>query len=498
VIKRSIVFSLFVAALVFAAGCGATAPVKLMDMPQAAQLSKSHERPLRYNVALAPVAVKPLTKPKGMYAFSVKPDTGAMRNELAKTLKDFKVFQKLDKVDAKTEEEALQKAKENGADLLLTTDVTRYNISYDHGTRGTGAVVVWLFSPWISWLVADEVYSADVGLKITLKHTSDGSVLQEIPLSGKATCELDDIQRGLKTHEYLIGSIFTGPGSLTESNFQNAATVVGPHAMQELQLKMVNEMYKIPQPPPDKKSFAVVVGVNHTKFSLLPKLKYAEADAAAFAKMLEENGAFTEIKTLTGEEATKEGLRSAVEEFATREFTEIVDFFVYFAGPGASAEGSHFIGMTESRDMNTMLPLEDFYAIVEAVEAKNRVIVLDSGFAGAGSRGLVLSGGAFAAFSDKLVKSEAVTTISSCSANQGGHEFEDLGHGIFTFQLIEALKADAQIDINRDKAVTAEEIVTYLDWRVQRYVRDHTEAQSQKPTLACSDKLSGGVLLKLK
>jgi hypothetical protein len=501
VMRKSFLLISLAVAVALAAGCGTTAPGKLADLPKAAQLKQAREGPLRYRVAFPPIMSAQEQKPKSVFAAAVEADTASMRNELAKTLRDFQVFDELLAIEAANGTEALEVAKKEGVDLLLETSLVRYNVAYDRGARGAGAVIAWLFSPWLSWLVGDEVYTADIGLNMALKQTSDGSILWQKEVTGKASCELSDLQRGLKTHEYFVGSIFTGPASFNKDNYQKAAAVVGPHAMQNLQLNMVDEMYQLSQPPPDKKSFAIVIGVNAARFGLLPKLKYAEADAVEFAKAIKKYSSQysdNNVKLLTGKVATIAGLRAAVMEITAVEHTDIIDLLVYFAGPGASVGGKHNLAFHLTEDQNTMLSLEELYSLVEGVQAKNRIIVLDTGFAGESSRGLVLSGGQLTTFKKTIAGSRTVTIISSCGPNQGGHEFKELGHGVFTSKLLERLAGKSLIDINRDKSVTAEEIVTDLDWRVQRFVRDNTVGQSQEPALVGDKKLAGSVIFRLK
>ncbi len=492
--RKSLALVLALAVIFVALGCGTSAPAKLAGLPEAVQLKKGHERPLRYNVAFAPIATPKRPKPKGEFSAAVNTDVTAMRNELASTLREFKVFDAVETVGGGSEVEAMELAREKGADLLLTSSLVRYDVTYERGVRGAGNVVLWLFSPWVTWFVADEVYSADIGLQMVLKKVSDGSVLWQNTVDGKATVELDDLQRGLKAHEYIFGSIFTGPGSFDGNNFAKVANVVGPHAMQKLQLKMLGEFYKLPQPPPDKRSFAIVVGLNQVQITFMPKLEYAEADADGMEKLLAKS--FSEIKVLKGDEATAEALRSAIEDFATREFTEITDFLVYFAGPGATADGKHLLAFSNSKDAKSMLSLEELYSLVDGVKAQNRVLLLDTGFSGEKSRGVVLSGEEATAFKKSLKESSSVVTLCCCGPDQGGYEFKELGHGIFTARLLEALAG--QGDINEDKTVSAEEAVTFMEWPVERYVRDHTVGQSQKPVLLGGKDVSGKALLKLK
>jgi hypothetical protein len=481
--------------IAFAAlGCGTSAPMKLAGLPEATQLKQGHEQPLRYRVAFAPISTPERPKPKGQFSAAVNTDATAMRNELAQMLREFKVFSDVETVGGGSEPESMELAKEQGADLLLTSSLVRYDVTYERGVRGAGSVILWLFSPWATWFVADEVYTADIGLQMALKKVPDGSVLWQEMVDGKARCELDDLQRGLKAHEYIVGSIFTGPGSFDGNNFAKVASVVGPHALQKLQLKMLGELYKLPQPPPDKKSFAIVVGLNEVEINFMPKLEYAEADAAAVEKLLSKS--FSEVKLLTGDTATTEALRSAVEDFATREFTEVIDFLLYFAGPGASAEGKHLLAFSNSKDAKTMLSLDELHSLASGVKAMNRALILDTGFSGEKSRGAVLGGEEVSAFEKSLRDSSSVATLCCCGPDQGGHEFKELGHGIFTAKLLEALAGPG--DMNEDKTVSAEEAVTFIEWPVERYVRDHTVGQSQKPVLLGGKDVAAKAVLRLK
>jgi len=193
--RKSLALVLVVAVALIAVGCGTSAPVKLSGLPEASQLMKGHEQPLRYKVALAPISTPKRPKPKGQFSAAVNTDITAMRNQLVQTLREFKVFSEVETVGGGNESESIQLAREKGADLLLTSSLVRYDVTYESGVRGAGNVILWLFSPWATWFVADEVYTADIGLQMALKKISDGSVLWQQTVDGKAKRELDDLQR---------------------------------------------------------------------------------------------------------------------------------------------------------------------------------------------------------------------------------------------------------------------------------------------------------------
>ena len=111
-------------------------------------------------------------------------------------------------------------------------------------------------------------------------------------------------------------------------------------------------------------------------------------------------------------------------------------------------------------------------------------------------RGAVLSGGVINEFAGALANSADVAILSSCGPDQSGHEFDDLSHGVFTSKLLESIEGPA--DINADKVVSVMELVTYLEWPVERYVRDNTVGQSQKPAVVCDAETAGAGLVKIK
>ena len=110
--RKSLALVLVLAVALVAVGCGTSAPMKLSGLPEASQLRKGHEQPLRYRVALAPIYTPKRPKPRGQFSAAVNTDTTAMRNELAQTLREFKVFSEVETVGGDNEIESMQLARE--------------------------------------------------------------------------------------------------------------------------------------------------------------------------------------------------------------------------------------------------------------------------------------------------------------------------------------------------------------------------------------------------
>jgi uncharacterized caspase-like protein len=238
------------------------------------------------------------------------------------------------------------------------------------------------------------------------------------------------------------------------------------------------------------------VGVNTAGNPQLPALKYAEADARAMAEALGRAGCYSEVKLLAGGEATAAAVRAAFAGIGALEYTEVTDLLFYFAGPGAIADGKHYLALADSRDTQTMLSMEELHALAGSINAASRVVILDTGFAGEGGRGALVAGSQPADFPPALSKSTSIATILACGPAQTGHEFDALAHGVFTFHLLEALAGQA--DINSDKVTAADEIVTFLEWPVERYVRDNTVGHAQKPTLMCDKAAAAAAVVRTR
>jgi len=118
---------------------------------------------------------------------------------------------------------------------------------------------------------------------------------------------------------------------------------------------------------------------------------------------------------------------------------------------------------------STALPMDELQTVFGRIESERVVAFLDACYSGAAG------GRTFAArktratsvddlFLERLTRSRGRAIITASRPAEVSIELPELGHGIFTYYLVEGLKGAA--DGNRDGIVTLQELYEYLEQQV--------------------------------
>ncbi|MGH7353970.1 MAG: caspase family protein [Candidatus Rokuibacteriota bacterium] len=247
--------------------------------------------------------------------------------------------------------------------------------------------------------------------------------------------------------------------------------------------------------------WAVVIGVGQFESRAIPRLRYATADAEAVYQTLTTVGGFKKdnVKLLTDkseQKPTLRNLRQVLGTFLARNPQKEDTVLIFFAGHGApevDARGVERDGLAkylipsdaDPDDLYaTALPMDEIRTIFERIEAERVVVFLDTCYSGAGG------GRTFAAkntratsvdddFLQRLARVKGRAIITASKSTEVSLELAELGHGIFTYYLVEGLKGAA--DLDRDGVVTLQEIYTYVESQVSR--RSRAVGGNQHPVL---------------
>jgi len=245
--------------------------------------------------------------------------------------------------------------------------------------------------------------------------------------------------------------------------------------------------------------WAVVLGVSRYKHggqnldnNQISNLKYAAEDAQAVYDFLrsDEGGGFRDVAEgghmvlLKDEQATKaeaERALSALKQARPEDY-----FVIYIAAHGVLApqlnpqskvteEIPYFLLYdTDPTDLNdlprTALRMDRFRQVVSEVPAKKGLVLSDTchsaGVQMAG-RGLNITVRANSRYLEEMEKiPEGVGFISAAYQTESSYERDYLGHGVFTWCLLEALRGNA--DANQDRMVTFDELSKYLSNEVPK------------------------------
>ena len=228
--------------------------------------------------------------------------------------------------------------------------------------------------------------------------------------------------------------------------------------------------------------YILAIGLNEYKNTRY-NLNYGRADAQAFADAVEKHGhgIFKQInkQVILDDQATRKGIEEAFNKIVSQAKPQ--DAFVfYFAGHGVMSEGSEtspaefFLvpydvvrlygddGALASNGVAARL-LRD---LCTKVRAQKQLIVLDACQSAGALETFAMRGAVEEKAMLQLARSAGVVVLAATGQDQVASEFDKLGHGVFTYALLQALSGDADGGNPPDGKITATEIVAYINDRV--------------------------------
>lgn len=224
-------------------------------------------------------------------------------------------------------------------------------------------------------------------------------------------------------------------------------------------------------PPRAPELHVLTIGLNEYLDSEL-NLNYAIPDATAIRDMMQQRYgqifASVNIDQVFNEQATVRGIKTALRSLRDTAPEDVV--VIYYAGHGeASSEDFYFITyefelpLTASRLERRAFSTSDLRAHIEAIGARRVILLIDA----------CKSGTAVAGFADRqdrrvirqLGQSVGLHIVSATAKEQFAVEHETLGHGVFTYSLIQAMEGAADRE-PRDGNLTVREVVHYSEDQV--------------------------------
>ncbi|MGH7347744.1 MAG: caspase family protein, partial [Candidatus Rokuibacteriota bacterium] len=237
--------------------------------------------------------------------------------------------------------------------------------------------------------------------------------------------------------------------------------------------------------------WAVVIGVGGYENKNVPKLRFTEPDADAMYRLLTTQAGYPREQVLlltdkAPEKPTLENFRLALGDYLARKTSREDMVLIYYAGHGAPEADS---ARKESDGLakyliprnvrpeslrDTALPMDELPGILSRIPAEHVVLLLDTSYSGMGG------GRTFAPpkarprqlsdqFLERLTKARGRLVITASRPNEVALESADLGHGLFTYYLLEGLAGKA--DRNSDGIVTVAELYPYVEDQVERKSR---------------------------
>jgi hypothetical protein len=259
-----------------------------------------------------------------------------------------------------------------------------------------------------------------------------------------------------------------------------------------------------PPPPPvpvQPDRWAVVIGAGRYEDPAIPRLQYTVPDADAMHRFLTGPGGFKPEHVLlltdrTERKPTLRNLKWALGTFLARSARKDDTVLIFFAGHGApepDPRGLERDGLAKylvptDADLDdlyaTALPMEELQTIFGRIEAERIVVMLDACYSGSAGGRTFASRRTRASqlddlFLDRLTRARGRAIITAARPSEVSIELPDLGHGLFTYYLLEGLRGAA--DRDRDRLVTVQELYEYVERQVIE--RSRAAGASQHPMM---------------
>jgi uncharacterized caspase-like protein len=177
------------------------------------------------------------------------------------------------------------------------------------------------------------------------------------------------------------------------------------------------------------------------------RLKAPEKDAEAVARVLERNSSTlykdVQVTLLTDESAGKKGIENALN--ALTKNAEKEDTVVLYLSGHGDLYGETFYYLPYDADItdyqSTCISISSINAFLRELPANKVLLLLDTCHSGAAAGGIAMSRGGLleARLMASLARARGIVVFSSASETEYAYEIEELGYGIFTYCLLDAL-----------------------------------------------------------
>lgn len=238
----------------------------------------------------------------------------------------------------------------------------------------------------------------------------------------------------------------------------------------------------------------LTIGINEYENQQM-NLNYGTPDAKAVNALLQEKtkNIFGKVYSyaLYDKEATLKNIKNTIEIIKTQ--SKLSDVFIlYYAGHGVvytpdnSDEGEFYMVLNGVTSLKSSSVKENGLSStmlrkwLSEINASKQLVLMDACHSEASFKGIARRGLAEQQAMYQLARSSGTVIIAACGSDQSAKEFKDLGHGAFTYALLEALNGKADGG-TMDKKITVNELKAYIEDRVPQLTQKYG-GTAQYPT----------------
>lgn len=352
----------------------------------------------------------------------------------------------------------------------LTVDLLGSNLQRTPGNLGSQIVSV--PPPVVEIVYPQEREIATSRTEVIIKITDQGGGIEELKVlqNGKrviADTEFEPTHSGRSLAKSYFLDLVPGLNVIQASAFGHNRIESKPDEVR------INR----PADEPTAACYVFAVGINQYANPRL-NLNYAVDDALSITNLISEQGAalFTKVETIltTDQDATRDNILTKLDELSqVIKPTDV--FYFYYAGHGSMLNDKFYFIPTnctrlyeEAALEQEALPVPEVVERLKSIKALKQVLFIDACHSGGSTQLLASRGAGEEKALAQLSRSAGVHILAAAGSDQTATEFQELGHGLFTYTVIEALKGKAD-GAPADEKVTVYELKSFLDDQVPAY-----------------------------
>lgn len=239
---------------------------------------------------------------------------------------------------------------------------------------------------------------------------------------------------------------------------------------------------------------AVVIGNQDYQTKDVPKVEYAQRDAAVVKEYLLKTLGYREENIIYLFNATKAQMDATFgtdSDFRGRLNNYIKpnqsDVFIYYSGHGAPDEESKqgYLVPVDADPAFVRLNgynLATFYKNLGQLQARSVTVVVDACFSGGSESGMLLKNASpvFVQVANPALAAQNAIVFTSAGGDQISSWYPEKRHSLFTYFFLKGLSGEA--DANKDKKVTVAELNTFINDQVP-YLARKLHNREQTPML---------------
>lgn len=230
-------------------------------------------------------------------------------------------------------------------------------------------------------------------------------------------------------------------------------------------------------------AYLLMVGINKYKNEAL-NLNYAQTDAEELSGLLQSRGQhlFKSVAAynLFDHKATGKSIRRAFQNIKKRADLEDV-LVILLAGHGEIVDNQFYLLPYETKDIEDEAHIErvgisakEIGHFLTEIKAQKILLLIDA--CKSGQVLLALKGIEEQIDRKQLTSFSGIYILAAATRNQSAGEIRELGHGIFTYAIIEGLNGQADT-LPSDGIITVEELIAYVKRRVPTLAKQYRKGE---------------------